>query len=936
MKLRCFTRKRGAISEKLVMFSLIGICTIPNFSYAENKSDQGDIAEFSLESVTVEAKRPDWEAKLSPGTVTVVRSDDYKGEQKSLPDLLREVPGVHVREVNGKGQYTTVTVRGSTAAQVGVFIDGVLSNLGGDAAVDISTIPVKNIERVEVYRGYIPSRFAGTFMGGVINIVTKKPTRPNVSAELGKSSYGGMKGALEVVSPLGDGSLMIGINHESSDGDFKYKNYAAERRIPILQNDIKGYQENIDNFNNDTIDVLTGTSNAVIKLTDEQIDYFKKNNDAWLDFVRGDGENSLSGAIYDNAYNIAQNSQPGAFENLMIEKGIKDQYLANGYNETNWWRYGAYQDWIGSDDGPGIITGDIKEELIGDYADQVADENINKWGSEADPETSDKLAADKKKLDEYKKKLKESKNAERYRRYNDYKNSSAIVKWQNDNWMFKGAWNKIDRHLPDGLWGGDANGAVENSSTDLYDTYYFDSRRQKLENTEFLVQNRNTAGKLEWGWMVDYLHQDKKYRAEHISDDESTNHQANTVPLREWSQYKSDKYNGQIDGTYKISDNNMLDFQINYSHERLNIDGSLMDKVLGDTDIASVLGQTRNRYDQDLLNIQLQDSITLDKTGSWQLTPSLRYNQSTITGYSDGKRFEANQENKYHWLHPEDKQTDGKVTWQLALKKEFNDEFTMRMTGGTYYRLLNMYEIAGDGAGILPAPGDSEGRNAIFPLPEEGKQFDISAVWNTKFLGASNDTTLTYFWRESENMLQLVRAGLDYWCYFNDNRGRVNGIELQSNFKWSKFDLGLQLTYMNTHAERKNSAVGYDYAEIWSTYQPKWEGNVRVTYRPDAQLAIFTEAHYTDEYFTNYARDSRGGEYAYLSGKPVSDLFVINGGIKWKIKKNWQLTFGCNDIFDQGPKQKIRSNTAYIVPGYINPEFPLQGRTYYATVRYEF
>ena len=38
MKLRCFTRKRGAISEKLVMFSLIGICTIPNFSYAENKS----------------------------------------------------------------------------------------------------------------------------------------------------------------------------------------------------------------------------------------------------------------------------------------------------------------------------------------------------------------------------------------------------------------------------------------------------------------------------------------------------------------------------------------------------------------------------------------------------------------------------------------------------------------------------------------------------------------------------------------------------------------------------------------------------------------------------------------------------------------------------------------------------------------------------------
>ena len=91
----------------------------------------GEGMDFTLEGVTVEAKRPDWEAKLSPGTVTVIRPDDYKGEQKDLPDLLKMVPGVHVRELNGKGQYTTVSVRGSTAAQVGVFVDGVLFNLGG-------------------------------------------------------------------------------------------------------------------------------------------------------------------------------------------------------------------------------------------------------------------------------------------------------------------------------------------------------------------------------------------------------------------------------------------------------------------------------------------------------------------------------------------------------------------------------------------------------------------------------------------------------------------------------------------------------------------------------------------------------------------------------------------------------------------------------------
>lgn len=59
---------------------------------------------FRMAGVTVEAKRPDWESKLSPGTVTVIRPEEFKGEQKDLADFLKMVPGVHVREVNGKGR----------------------------------------------------------------------------------------------------------------------------------------------------------------------------------------------------------------------------------------------------------------------------------------------------------------------------------------------------------------------------------------------------------------------------------------------------------------------------------------------------------------------------------------------------------------------------------------------------------------------------------------------------------------------------------------------------------------------------------------------------------------------------------------------------------------------------------------------------------------
>lgn len=900
---------------------------------ASNDADDS-LMDFSLDAMTVEAKRPDWESKLSPGTVNIVRPDEFKGEQKSLPDLLLTVPGVHVREVNGKGQYTTVTMRGSTAAQVGIFIDGVLANLGGDTAVDLSTIPVKNVERIEVYRGYIPSRFGGTFMGGVINIVTKKPETTDVSLEVGKSSYGGKRGSMEITAPLGDGSIMVGTNYESSDGDFKYKNYAAERYLPYGAEQIAGQQKVIDNFNNETIDYMT--KGAVINLQQEQIDYYKANNDAWLGFVRSD---SLKDAIYDNRYEYAKkdvgNSNLYLIEQQVVDRGLKDEYLKRGYDDSDW--HEALQwDWIGSSFGEGVLTPEIKEEILKEYGDKVVQNNIDKWTNDADPDKNKNQAGRKESLEKLKQKQKEAADATRYRKYNDYEKTSTIVKWQNKNWVIKGTYDTLDRHMPDSVWLGDVNAAVYNNGVDLSDRYYYDSRRQKQNSASLMLQNRQEIGKLEWGWMLDYMHQDKKYRAEHINTAyPNSEWDMQNQPLREWSRYKSNKYTAQIDGGYKLNDNNMLDFLINYSKEGLDIDGSNMAKILGGQASQNFLSaQIRNRYEQELFNVQLQDSITLDKEGTWIFTPSVRYNQSKITGFSDGKRFTDGQAS---WIHPKDSQTKGKATWQLALKKEVNENLTLRMTGGTYYRLLNMAEIAGDGAGILPAPKNHNGEGAMFPVPEEGKQFDISAIMNNKLLGADNSTTLTYYWRDSTNMLQLERAGKDYWSYFNDNKGKSHGIELQSSFKWDKFDLDLQVTYLNTSAYNKHTATQFgEYASVWPTYQPEWEGNIRLTYRPSEKFSVFAEGHYTDEYFTYYNKATSGKLSPYLSGKPVCSLFVMNSGLKLMPKKNWQLTFGCNDILNKGPKSKIRSDAAFMVPGYINPEFPIQGRTYYVTARYQF
>ncbi|MBR5486791.1 MAG: hypothetical protein IKV70_02310, partial [Phascolarctobacterium sp.] len=102
-------KQKNNKSLTLAVAFVLGCCVFGASNEAFAQETKAELA-FDLEGITVEAARPDWETKLSPGSVTVIRPDDYKGEQKTLPDLMRKVPGVHVREVNGKGQYTTVTV----------------------------------------------------------------------------------------------------------------------------------------------------------------------------------------------------------------------------------------------------------------------------------------------------------------------------------------------------------------------------------------------------------------------------------------------------------------------------------------------------------------------------------------------------------------------------------------------------------------------------------------------------------------------------------------------------------------------------------------------------------------------------------------------------------------------------------------------------------
>lgn len=106
-------------------------------------------------------------------------------------DLLRAAPFVDIAQNGASGGLTTISIRGGKPNFTLVMIDGVPVNditnlLGG--AFDLSSLPVDNIERVEIVRGPLSSVYGSDAIAGVINFISRKGSKSpvlDVSGEFG-------------------------------------------------------------------------------------------------------------------------------------------------------------------------------------------------------------------------------------------------------------------------------------------------------------------------------------------------------------------------------------------------------------------------------------------------------------------------------------------------------------------------------------------------------------------------------------------------------------------------------------------------------------------------------------------------------------------------------------------------------------------------------
>jgi vitamin B12 transporter len=162
------------------------------FACVDGRSAAASAAfEDTPDTIVVTATRiPTPEVQVA-SSISVITADDIADQQlQTLPDVLRQVPGLNVVQSGGPGGQTSVFMRGTNSNHTKVLVDGidVSDPSSPDGTFDFGPFLTQDIEKVEVLRGPQSGLYGSDAIGGVISVITKSGSGPaqfNAVAEAG-------------------------------------------------------------------------------------------------------------------------------------------------------------------------------------------------------------------------------------------------------------------------------------------------------------------------------------------------------------------------------------------------------------------------------------------------------------------------------------------------------------------------------------------------------------------------------------------------------------------------------------------------------------------------------------------------------------------------------------------------------------------------------
>lgn len=209
---------------------------------AESKTDAENIHMYQAKPITVTAQKREENVQEIPEAITAFTETELEDAGvETIADVIDMIPNLSVSQ--GLGGFDGVSIRGigpsmfTRKSPVVIYVDGVPHD-----NVRNFDLELLNVERIEVLRGPQGTLYGKNAIGGVINVITRKPGNDwegKVSAWTGEHETYGMKGFIS--GPVVGDRLFFGISGKYDDfggymkNDHPDQDYFNSRNVTSLK-----------------------------------------------------------------------------------------------------------------------------------------------------------------------------------------------------------------------------------------------------------------------------------------------------------------------------------------------------------------------------------------------------------------------------------------------------------------------------------------------------------------------------------------------------------------------------------------------------------------------------------------------------------------------------------------------------------------------------
>ncbi|WP_350293781.1 TonB-dependent receptor [uncultured Croceitalea sp.] len=170
--------------NNLAIYFLVFFCSL-SLAQKRNEQKNDSIITQDLEEVIVTATRTIRQLSSLPLPVTLIPKKQLQQTGVTrLNEILNEQTGIVMTPDATIGGGEGVQIQGISSDYILVLIDGVPIVGRSSGNLDLSRFAIGNIKQIEVVKGPSSSLFGSEALGGVINIITEKPTTKNISGQV--------------------------------------------------------------------------------------------------------------------------------------------------------------------------------------------------------------------------------------------------------------------------------------------------------------------------------------------------------------------------------------------------------------------------------------------------------------------------------------------------------------------------------------------------------------------------------------------------------------------------------------------------------------------------------------------------------------------------------------------------------------------------------